>query len=153
MDGHFADAHPRHRILAALPDETGPMGRIDAAVDAHLRYELEISDYTTASIRNAGQVPENILVRYSAAATKYSDIWRRLVADAGRAGLLRPELEAGAARMLVLGALNWAVEWWNPRRGSLDVVGRTAQSMVRNGLGTPQPTEKKAEKKPVTTAR
>lgn len=140
-------------ILAALPDETGPMGRIDAAVDAHLRYELEISDYTTASIRNAGQVPENILVRYSAEATKYSDIWRRLVADAGRAGLLRPELDAGAARMLVLGALNWAVEWWNPRRGSLDVVVRTAQSMVRNGLGTPQPTEKEAEKKPVTTAR
>jgi hypothetical protein len=38
----------------------------------------------------------------------------------------------------VLGALNWAAEWWNPRRGSLDTVVRTAQSLVRHGLGTQQ---------------
>jgi hypothetical protein len=44
-----------------------------------------------------------------------------------------------AARMMVLGALNWAAEWWNPRRGSLDTVVRTAQSLVRHGLGV-QPT-------------
>jgi hypothetical protein len=37
--------------------------------------------------------------------------------------------------MMVLGALNWAAEWWNPRRGSLDTVVRTAQSLVRHGLG------------------
>jgi TetR/AcrR family transcriptional regulator, cholesterol catabolism regulator len=36
---------------------------------------------------------------------------------------------------MVLGALNWAAEWWNPRRGSLDTVVRTAQSLVRHGLG------------------
>jgi hypothetical protein len=41
-----------------------------------------------------------------------------------------------AARMMVLGALNWAAEWWNPRRGSLDTVVRTAQSLIRYGLGT-----------------
>jgi hypothetical protein len=56
----------------------------------------------------------------------------------GNAGLLRSDLEARAARMLVLGALNWAAEWWNPRRGSLEVVVRTAQSLVRNGLAAPQ---------------
>jgi TetR/AcrR family transcriptional regulator, cholesterol catabolism regulator len=40
--------------------------------------------------------------------------------------------------MMVLGALNWAAEWWNPRRGSLDTVVRTAQSLVRHGLGPRQ---------------
>ena len=44
-----------------------------------------------------------------------------------------------AARMLVLGALNWAAEWWNPRRGSLDTVVRTAQSLVRHGLACGKP--------------
>jgi hypothetical protein len=43
--------------------------------------------------------------------------------------------------MLILGALNWAAEWWNPRRGSLDIVVRTAQSLVRHGLGIPQTAE------------
>ena len=62
-------------------------------------------------------------------------MWRKLLQDAANAGLLRPDLDPMAARMLVLGALNWAAEWWNPRRGSLDAVVRTAQSLVRHGLG------------------
>jgi AcrR family transcriptional regulator len=137
-------AHMREHIeqvLAALPDGTDPMGRIDAAVEGHLRYELEISDYTTAAIRNAGQIPENIRIRYSAEASKYGDVWRKLVQDAANARLLRSDLDPAVARMLILGALNWAAEWWNPRRGSLDIVVRTAQSLVRHGLGIPPSAE------------
>jgi TetR/AcrR family transcriptional regulator, cholesterol catabolism regulator len=126
------------KVLAALPSGADPLERIDAAVEAHLRYSLEISDYTTASIRNAGQVPENIAIRYAAEASLYGDTWRKLLQDADNAGLLRSDLEPRAARMLVLGALNWAAEWWNPRRGSLEVVVRTAQSLVRHGLAAPQ---------------
>ena len=135
-------AHMREhmaRILAALPAEADPLDRIDAAVEAHLRYALEISDYTTASIRNAGQVPENIAIRYTAEASQYGDMWRKLLQDADNAGLLRSDLDPMAARMMVLGALNWAAEWWNPRRGSLEVVVRTAQSLVRHGLGATPP--------------
>ena len=121
-------------ILAALPSGAGPLDRIDAAVEAHLRYSLEISDYTTASIRNAGQVPESIALRPTAEAWRYGDMWRTLLRDADRAGLLRPDLDPMAARMMVLGALNWAAEWWNPRRGSIEVVVRTAQSLVRHAL-------------------
>ena len=131
-------AHMREhlaQILAALPPEADPLDRIDAAVGAHLRYCLEISDYTTASIRNAGQVPESIAIRYTAEASQYGDMWRKLLQDADNAGRLRPGLDPVAARMMVLGALNWAAEWWNPRRGSLDTVVRTAQSLVRHGLG------------------
>jgi AcrR family transcriptional regulator len=134
-------AHMREhvaQVLKALPPGTGPMDSIDAAVEAHLRYSLEVSDYTTASIRNAGQIPEAIRVRYTAEAARYGDIWRQLVQAVGDAGLLRPGLDPTTARMLVLGALNWAAEWWNPRRASLDTVVRTAQSLVRHGLGTPE---------------
>ncbi len=130
-------AHMREHvtgILAALPSGASPLDRIDAAVEAHLRYSLEISDYTTAAIRNAGQVPESIAIRYTAEASQYADMWRKLLQDADSAGLLRPGLDPVAARMMVLGALNWAAEWWNPRRGSLDTVVRTAQSMIRHGL-------------------
>jgi len=141
-------AHMREhmaRVIAALPSNADPLDRIDAAVEAHLRYSLEISDYTTASIRNAGQVPEGIAVRYTAEAAQYGDMWRKLLQDADNAGLLRADLDAMAARMLVLGALNWAAEWWNPRRGSIDVVVRTARSLVRHGLG-PLPAESTADR-------
>jgi TetR/AcrR family transcriptional regulator, cholesterol catabolism regulator len=120
--------------LDGLPPGTAAMDRIEAAVEAHLRYELEISDYTTAAIRNAGQIPDEIRVRYAVEANRYGDVWRKLFQDAKRDGEMRPELDPRAARMLVLGALNWAAEWWNPRRESLDQVIRTARSIVRTGL-------------------
>jgi hypothetical protein len=122
------------QVLDGLPATAGPLDRIDAAVEAHLRHELEISDYTMAAIRNAGQLPETIQSRQLVEANKYGDLWRTLIADASRAGTLRTDLNPLAARMLILGALNWAVEWWNPRRGSLDTLVHTAQSIVRNGL-------------------
>jgi TetR/AcrR family transcriptional regulator, cholesterol catabolism regulator len=121
--------------LDALPQEATPMDRIEVAVESHLRYQLDVSDYTTAAIRNAGQIPEKIRLRYTTEANKYGDVWRKLIQDAQDAGELRSELDPRAARMLVLGALNWAAEWWNPRRGSLEQVIRTARSIVRAGLG------------------
>lgn len=120
-------------VLAGVP-EAGPLDRIEAAVEAHLRHELEISDYTRAAIRNAGQLPEKIQSRQLVEARKYADVWRGLIADAAAAGELRADLDPRAARLLILGALNWAAEWWNPRRGPLDVIVHTAQSLVRHGL-------------------
>lgn len=121
-------------VLAAADDDLDPLGRILLAVDAHLRHELSLSDYTTASIRNAGQLPESISKRQQAEAKKYGEIWRELFQAASKEGAIRADLDPYLAQMLVMGALNWAAEWWSPRRGSLDNVVATAQSIVRNGL-------------------
>lgn len=139
--------------LDALPPDTPAIDRIEVAVESHLRYQLEISDYTTASIRNAGQVPENIRARFSTEANRYGDIWRRLFQQAQREGAIRPELDLRAARMLVLGALNWAAEWWNPRRGTLDQVIRTAKSIVRAGLSAPAEADADTPAPPTPRAR
>jgi TetR/AcrR family transcriptional regulator, cholesterol catabolism regulator len=122
------------RALDELPTEQTPLDRLLVAVEAHLRHELEISDYTTASIRNAGQVPDSIRKRQILEEERYGEIWRKLINDVARAGVLRPDLDLYLAQMLVLGALNWAVEWWDPRRGSLEAVVANAQSFVRHGL-------------------
>ncbi|GAB3032177.1 TetR/AcrR family transcriptional regulator [Mycobacterium bourgelatii] len=122
------------KVLDALPDGTGPLDRLLVAAEAHLRHELEISDYTTAAIRNAGQVPVAIRKRQIVEEERYGEIWRRLINNVARAGLLRPEFDLYIAQMLVLGALNWAVEWWSPRRGSIEAVVANAQSLIRHGL-------------------
>src|SRR5246127_4528731 len=117
-----------------LPGGTPPLDRLLAAAEAHLRHALEISDYTTASIRNAGQVPLSIRKRQIQEEERYGEVWRRLINDLAREGRLRPELDLYIAQMLVLGALNWAVEWWNPHRGSLEGVVANAQSFIRHGI-------------------
>ena len=120
--------------LSALPDGTSPLDRLLAAAEAHLRHALEISDYTTASIRNAGQVPLSIRKRQIVEEERYGEVWRKLINDLAREGRLRPELDLYIAQMLILGALNWAVEWWTPRRGPLEAVLANAQSLIRHGI-------------------
>jgi TetR/AcrR family transcriptional regulator, cholesterol catabolism regulator len=119
--------------LAAMPDASA-VRRVEAAVEAHLRHELEISEYATAIIRNGNQLPPKVSKRALEEIAAYNDIWRGLIAELDRAGELRADIEPAAGRMLVLGALNWAAEWWSPERGPLEDTIRTAQSMVLHAL-------------------
>ena len=128
-------------VLAELPEDTTPLDRILTAVETHLRYELSISDYTTASIRNAGQVPEALRVRPAAEEAAYSRVWRGLFAAAERAGQLRPGLDVHVSRMLLLGSMNWAAEWWNPRSRTLEDLVQATQDFVRFGMGSPEADE------------
>ncbi|WP_308816571.1 TetR/AcrR family transcriptional regulator [Pseudonocardia alni] len=123
-----------HDELAALPDGTPPMDRIATAVRAHLEIVLRDSEYAAAAIRNAAQLPQGIREVQLRDRRRYGALWRGLVDDARAAGQLDPELDPHAARMLVMGALNWAPEWWRPDRGDLADTVRTAQTIVREGL-------------------
>jgi AcrR family transcriptional regulator len=126
------------QVLDELPPDTAPMDRLMVAVDAHLRHELELSDYATASIRNSGQIPEHVRARQLAEEANYGAIWRKLIKDAAAEGQIRADLDPHIMQMLIIGSLNWAAEWWTPRRGSLDTVIRTAQAMIRHGIATPE---------------
>lgn len=123
--------------LDELALDTPPMERIAVAVKAHLQVVLRVSDYATAAIRNSSQLPPDIRARQLAEQHRYGDIWRELLETARDAGDLNPGLDLSASRMLVLGALNWACEWWSPRQGSLESVVATAQTLVRQGLAAP----------------
>lgn len=123
--------------LAALPPGTRPIDRIMAGVAVHLRFSLTISDYSTASTRNGSQLPAHLQGRYNEERREYTRVWRTLFADALAAGEIRADLEINSARMLTLGALNWAVEWWRPEGSStVDALVQTAQSMVLGGIAS-----------------
>lgn len=123
--------------LAGLPADASQLDRICAAVGAHLEVVLRLSDYASAAIRYGPQLPSDMRERQLAEQRAYGGVWRTLVEDARQAGELHPELDTTAARMLVIGGLNWATEWWNPERHPLQTVIRTAQLLARQGLAAP----------------
>jgi TetR/AcrR family transcriptional regulator, cholesterol catabolism regulator len=138
--------------LNDLPPETSPLDRIMTAVEAHLRHELEISDYATASIRNSGQIPQHLRTRQLKEETSYGRVWRRLFDNALADGQIRADLDPHYAQLLVLGALNWAAEWRDPRRDSVDSIVVNAQSLVRNGLSPRTGSRARGTRKARTTA-
>lgn len=132
------------KVLDALPAGTPAIDKIMAAVEAHLRHELELSDYTTASIRNSGQVPEHLRTRQKKEEAAYGRIWQALFTDAVADGDIRSDLDARMARLLVMGALNWAAEWWDAKRDSVDAIVANAHILVRSGLTPDTPPKKRS---------
>jgi AcrR family transcriptional regulator len=121
--------------LAQLPPESGPRDRVLAAVESHLRIELELSDLASAVVRTSSHVPAHIRAEIDTEVTAYYDVWRQLLADAADAGALRPGLDHSVARMLVMGALNWATEWRGPTT-AVDEVVANARILLGGALFT-----------------
>ncbi len=123
--------------LDRMPPDASATDRICRAVEAHLQVVLRTSDYTVAAVRNTSQLPVEMRKRQLTEQQRYGEVWRELIEAAVAAGELHPGLDPRAARMLILGALNWACEWWRPGSGSLRSVVTTAQSIIRRGLAPP----------------
>lgn len=113
----------------------GAMDRIEAAVAAHLEIQLELSDFAAAVIRNAGHVPRRVRVALEEESDAYHETWRDLITAACASGELRSDLDPTIARMLVIGALNWAVEWWTKGPSIAELIF-TSQQLVRRALAT-----------------
>lgn len=125
--------------LGALPEDADPIDSIVAASAAHLRRVLTSSTYTRASVRNAGQMPAELAEKYRREVDAYGQEWARLFRAAEDQGALPAGLNGTFARMLVLGALNWASEWWDQDRGSVEDLLDTVHTLINTGLRGPRP--------------
>ncbi|WP_246221891.1 MULTISPECIES: TetR/AcrR family transcriptional regulator [Gordonia] len=128
--------HVRDTLDAAGPCDNR-IDRIMMAVDAHLRRELEVSDYTTASIRNTAQIPEHLRTRAGKEAADYGRMWHQLIEDAAHEGDIRSDMDLFVVRMLLLGSLNWAAEWHRADLVPVATVVTSAQALIRQALTAP----------------
>ena len=119
--------------LAELSD-ADPLARIEAAIATHLELVLAQGATASAPIKLIWQVPPDIRERAIAAHRAYGALWRRLLEDARRAGAVRADIDLAVVRMAILGALNWAVDWYKPGRAGPARIARDIATMVVHGL-------------------
>ena len=125
------------RVTSAIEDlapETPALDKICVAVEAHLRALHELSDYTTAAVRNIGQMSEDMRDRLRVDQRRYGRVWKRLFEQARENGELRADVDLRAAQLLVIGALNWTPEWWTDSSVPLDTLVSAACKLTRQGL-------------------
>lgn len=124
------------RRVAALPGDASDLDRLREAISAHLDSVLDMGDYSAATIRIIGQIPDEIRKRRLHEQREYGDFWRVLVNNAHASGEIRPELNSSALRMLLLGAMNSVPDWFRPRRDGLFAADLKTQfdSLFLDGL-------------------
>jgi AcrR family transcriptional regulator len=117
--------------LAELPDEHDPREALRVAIIAHAEAVLGGGDYPRANVRTFGQLPPDLTQRHR----HYGQIWTQLIDDGVEAGALRGDLNRSVARLIVIGALCWAIEWFDASEEvSASDVGEHVFQMVVNGL-------------------
>lgn len=120
--------------LDALPENASARERIETAIHAHLSAIIDYGDYALATRRVFGQAPEGIRVKNMRLRDHYGTIWQDILTDARDRGEFRPDANITLARLFILGALNWTVEWFKPGGRTIDEVAREFTSVVIDGL-------------------
>jgi AcrR family transcriptional regulator len=126
-------AEARMRV-DALGDDAAPAERLHAAICGHLHALLQPDSYTGANIRIFGHVPPHVRAATMEQREQYEQWWRDLLADAEAKGMIRPGTDLRTVRLLLLGAMNWAVEWHTPRAGESETVSAIADSLTGMAL-------------------
>lgn len=120
--------------VAALPADAPFADKLRAAVAAHLELLLGQADYTSANIRIFGQAPESVQARQLELREAYGEWWRALFEEGRARGELRADLDLSLVRMLLFGAMNWAIEWYDPEKGPIRKIAEQASELVLRGV-------------------
>lgn len=131
--------------LDALPPDASGRQRVETAIHAHLSAIIDNGDYTLATRRVFGQVPEAIREKNLRLRNSYATMWQEILTDAQKRGEFRPDANLTLTRLFILGALNWTVEWFKPGGRTIDDVARSFSSVVVDGLMAHSPAAAPAE--------
>ncbi|MDJ0789742.1 MAG: TetR/AcrR family transcriptional regulator [Myxococcota bacterium] len=94
--------------------------RTEAHVRAHLAALFENGPYTAAHVTSFRTAPDSVVAAIVPERDAYEARWTALLAELQRSGELAAETPIGLARLILFGAMNASVEWFDPERGSLD---------------------------------
>ena len=121
--------------IAELPADAPVRDRIEAAIRGHFAIVLSGDSYASAHMRIFDQTPKKVREHFLRVLDENAEVWRDLFAEARAAGLLRPDVDLSVMRLLLLGMINWSIEWYKPGRLSVDEIARQATILFIEGVG------------------
>jgi len=122
------------RRLDALPPDADMRMRLGAAVEGHLWGMLQRGEFTAAHIRIYRYVSDAARVRHRPIRSAYTRLWDELLQQAADAGLLRTDIPVTLVRQFLVGALNWPVDWYDPKRGSFEQLAAQLTALALDGM-------------------
>jgi AcrR family transcriptional regulator len=121
-------------FLVCGPNQLSYRDRVGQAIRAHLQATMFLGDYAAASRRLLAEAPPAVRERHKRARQRLDAKWRKLLEEARTAGEIRGDLNLSLVRLFLVGAANFAHEWYKPEGGSLDDVAETLTELLFAGL-------------------
>ena len=124
--------------LASLGNTASHRQRIACAMTAHLELLLMKRDYFAPTRRLHAQVPEPLMARHRQLRLEYGKLWDSILRAAQDAGEIRSDMKIVQLRMLILGALNWTLEWFDADQHPIDHYVEQMSRVIFEGAGARQ---------------
>lgn len=123
-------------VAAAANSGKSPRATFEAMLRAHLEQLLgaEGRDFAATLLHESRHLDPEILAEVVAFKDRYEAMWQKALKDLKRAGLIADDSQV--ARLFLLGALNWTVQWYRPDGSrSIEQIARQLASFL---LGKPE---------------
>ncbi|WP_179963588.1 TetR family transcriptional regulator [Mycobacterium marseillense] len=125
------------RAVDRLPADAYPIDRLETAITAHLLSQLSETGYTAGLVHVLARVPQDVRRQSLRRERSYMNYWRGLVSDAIAAGDVRAGPHPRTAVLILISALNWSIEWFEPSGGlTPQQLADQMLTLVLDGLGT-----------------
>lgn len=121
--------------LDALPASAGKRQRLETAFTVYLSHILKDDDYVRADHRIVAQISPEVRERAINISRDINAIWRTLLDEAAAAGEIRTDIDMTMLRMLMLGSMNWAVEWFRADISPPERLADTMKILFFQGAG------------------
>jgi len=121
------------QAIAETGEDSPPLVRLRAALAAHLKYTLR--EHFSSRLKSIRRLPKRLRDRHMQQERDYAAIFTKLLREADKQGLIKPDFDLSVVRMLILGSLTWAAEWYDPA-GSMtpDDLADELMKMVTTGI-------------------
>jgi len=101
------------QAIAEAGEDSPPLARLRAALVAHLKYTLR--EHFSSRLKSIRRLPKRLRERHMQQERDYAAIFTKLLREADKQGLIKPGFDLSVVRMLMLGSLTWAAEWYDPK--------------------------------------
>lgn len=130
------DAHitQMRTAVAALPPGASARQKFDTAVEVSVKMISASGDMAVASTQTLSflQEPEySEQVRHRQA---YNQFWRDLIIEGKKNGEIREDVSDAVASMVVVGALTFVAEWFDPKRATTAEIGALFSRLLFDGM-------------------
>lgn len=101
-------------------DENRDPDLVAAHVRAHLAALFEFGPYTAAHVITFPMAPTAVRSAIVPVRDGYESMWADLLDRLAGAGVIAGDVDLSFARLLLFGAMNSTIEWFDPERSSID---------------------------------
>ena len=123
----------RDRVVALNADASA-RDVFRAVLRGHLCALLEHGDYTSANVRIFGQVPPVVRDANLPVRRAYEAFLDNLLSELKVRDAIRSDVNLPRFRLLLIGALNATLEWFDPQKGSAEDLADDYADTFLNGI-------------------